>query len=171
MPLLAQNSSEDENDLDGDLAKLPWSDNIHCLHGEDRKLFGSKRSITMRSSGNLEFLTNGRQSNRVSEAGSDLVIEDIGNDNAGFSPAPAYSDKFGKLKKSEALEIFFKTIHRQLRQMKVYFGSELDIISQIDANEQVDELSKQEFARYVEKRSALRDQFCELFKFDLSHQK
>lgn len=40
----------------------------------------------------------------------EMVIEQSLRTN--FSPTPAYSDKFGKLKKSEALEVLFNNLNR-----------------------------------------------------------
>jgi hypothetical protein len=50
----------------------------------------------------------------ASEGGgeTEVAAESAVNPAALFSPPPAYSDKFGKLKKSEALEIFFKSLNR-----------------------------------------------------------
>lgn len=52
----------------------------------------------------------------------EMVIERSINNRSNLSPTPAYSDKFGKLKKSEALEVLFNNLNRQLRAMKAYFS-------------------------------------------------
>lgn len=69
-----------------------------------------------------------------------------------LSPTPAYSDKFGTLKKSEALEVLFNNLNRQLKAMKTYFSSELEIVAAIDSNIESDEYEYVELRKYVKRR-------------------
>jgi len=55
------------------------------------------------------------------------------------------SDQFGGLKKSEAIDLFFKKLNSMLQSMKCHFQYDIDTVCRIDE---------------------LASQFCDLFKFD-----
>lgn len=120
----------------------------------------------------LELLAEEALPSTLFEEDSDLGEDDETNQTALISPQPAYSEKFGKLKKSEALEIAFRNLNRQMRSMRAYFSEELDIVASIDAQRvSSDRDESNEYIRYVAHRETLKDQFCDLFKFDFSKQR
>ena len=108
-----------------------------------------QRRLRAGSSLDLEHLVEEALPNKLLEGDSDAVIEGTTHRAVPFSPPPAYSDKFGKLKKSEALEIAFKNLNRQMRSMRAYFSNELDIVASLEADEQADDQESCEFRRYV----------------------
>lgn len=76
------------------------------------------------------------------------------NDQSIFSPPPgsqvSYTDEFGGLKKSEAIDLFFKKLNLMLKSMKAHFQYDIDIVCRIDE---------------------LGNQFCDLLKFDPNNMK
>lgn len=121
--------------------------------GVVRQVPGRRKGRRMNSAAESELPLNAGRLSRATVGERAEATEDVANQPADFSPTPAYSDKFGKLKKSEALEILFKNLNRQLRAMKVYFSKELEVVASLEANEDKDDKSEcheKELRRYVE---------------------
>lgn len=85
------------------------------------------------TSSNCELMTNASLKSNDPSDTKDTVVMDQ-NDQSIFSPPPGsqVSDEFGGLKKSEAIDLFFKKLNSMFKSIKGYYQYDIDVVCRID---------------------------------------
>lgn len=123
----------------------------HFITVDPMQTTGNESKGLQTTGSNCELMTSASlKSNGPSDTQDTMVMDQ--NDQSIFSPPPGsqVSDEFGGLKKSEAIDLFFKKLNSMLKSMKGFFPYDIDVISRIDE---------------------LANQFCDLLKYDPNEMK